>query len=50
MNTLKQTLEICTKLHVDPAKIKIGKDESWKIGQQIRDEAIRLMLSKKESG
>jgi hypothetical protein len=49
MNTLKQEFEICTKLHVDPAKIKISKNESQKIELQIKDVAIKQLMNKKES-
>lgn len=48
MKTLKQELEICTKLGVEPAKVKIGNDECQKMEKQIRDIAIKQMLNKKE--
>lgn len=48
MHSLKQKIEMCTKLRVDPAKIDIGNDESKKIDKRITDMAIKQMLNKKE--
>jgi len=50
MISLKQEIEICTKLHVDPSKIKISKDETQKIEKQIKDIAFKQLMNKKEPG
>lgn len=47
---LKQILEICAKLHVDSARIKVSKPEFQKIELQIKDIAIKQLMNKKESG
>jgi hypothetical protein len=49
MNSLKQILEVCAKLHVDPAKIRVSKIENQKIEIQMRAIAIRQLLNKKET-
>jgi hypothetical protein len=48
MKTLKQELEVCTKLGVDPARIKISNSECQKIENQIKDHALKQLLNKKE--
>ena len=49
MKTLKEALEICTQMDVDPEKIKISKVESPKLEKQVNDEAIKKMRNKKRT-
>ena len=48
MKTLHQVFEVCKKLGVDPAEIKISNGEWQNMDEQIKDKAIKQMLSKKE--
>ena len=48
MKTAKQLFEMCTKLRVDPAKVKISKEESQKLERQIKDIAFKQSMNGEE--